>query len=300
MKFSVFTASTPDWVPEEAVQVLAAEGWDGIEWRITDQDDSETPGFWKGNRASWPLTGLEGRLDEIARITVEAGLEFSGLGGYAQCDNYEDVDRLLAAASRLDAKQVRVTTPSLYTPRGGTVKPSDRSYPELFAETRAHFTHISERAAHYNVKALVELHHQTVISSASSALRLLDGLDPEHVGVIHDVGNLLIEGQEDTLASLQMLGPFLAHVHVKNARWIAAERTGGRGVLSGAVTWTNEWATLRSGQANIEAYFRALVAVGYEAWITVEDFSTDLPLAERTIDNLAYLKAVASAAGAAV
>ena len=50
MKFSVFTASTPDWEPEQAAQLLAAQGWDGIEWRITDQAEALTPGFWTGNR----------------------------------------------------------------------------------------------------------------------------------------------------------------------------------------------------------------------------------------------------------
>ncbi|NUP59639.1 MAG: sugar phosphate isomerase/epimerase, partial [Pseudarthrobacter sp.] len=87
MKFSVFTASTPEWTPEEAVEHLAAQGWDGIEWRITDQPDAAKPGFWAGNKATVPLTGMEENLQRIAAITRDAGLEFSGVGGYARCDN---------------------------------------------------------------------------------------------------------------------------------------------------------------------------------------------------------------------
>jgi hypothetical protein len=34
------------------------------------------------------------------------------------------------------------------------------------------------------VKALVEIHHRTLVPSASAARRLLDGLDPAWVGVI--------------------------------------------------------------------------------------------------------------------
>jgi sugar phosphate isomerase/epimerase len=291
MKFSAFTASTPDWTPEEAAQTLAAQGWDGIEWRITDQVDAATPGFWAGNRATWPLTNLEANLERIGLITAGAGLEFSALGGYARCDNHADVERLLSATARLGARQVRVTTPWLGTSRMGGGEPSGRSYPDLFAETRQHFVWIAERAAHHGVKALVELHHQSVISSASAALRLLEGLDPRHVGVIHDLGNLVIEGQEENLAALQMLGDFLAHVHVKNVRWVRSG-TGGDGVLAGTVTWSHEWATLRAGQASVADYFRSLAAVGYDGWVTVEDFSTELPLSERTADNLAFLKAV--------
>ena len=62
--------------------MLADQGWDGIEWRVTDQDPADPPGFWAGNRATWPLTGLEDLLPEIARVTRDAGLEISGLGGY--------------------------------------------------------------------------------------------------------------------------------------------------------------------------------------------------------------------------
>jgi len=294
MNFSVFTASTPDWTPKTATKTLAAQGWDGIEWRITDQIDAETPGFWAGNRATWPLTGLEDNLEEIARITADAGLGFSALGGYARCDNHEDVERVLSATARLGAGKVRVTTLPLGTSRMGGGEPSRRSYPDLFAETKQHFGWVAERAAHHGVKALVELHHQTVISSASAALRLLEGLDPRHVGVIHDLGNLLIEGQEENLAGLQMLGDYLAHVHVKNARWVSTG-TEGDGALAGTVTWANEWATLRAGQASVEDYFRALASVGYDDWVAVEDFSTELPLAERTADNLAYLKGVEAA-----
>jgi hypothetical protein len=40
--------------------------------------------------------------------------------------------------------------------------------------------------------------------------------------------------------------------------------------------------------------------VGYDAWVTVEDFSTDLPLTERTAGNLEFLRRTASLAGLTV
>ena len=281
MKFSVFTASTPDWASEQAATILAGQGWDGIEWRITDQQDAETPGFWAGNRSSWPLTGLEQNLAEIARITASAGLEFSGIGGYAQASNHEDVERMLAATAELGARQVRVTMPNLDAN-------ADRDYRDLFAETRTDLEWVQTRAEAHGVKALVELHHRTITSSASAALRLIDGLDPDRVGVIHDLGNLVIEGQEDFTAAFQLLGPYLAHVHVKNAVWAPTAEPG----FDGATIWENRWAPLRAGQADVEAYFTALARHGYDGWVTLEDFSTELPLAERTADNLAYVKAV--------
>jgi sugar phosphate isomerase/epimerase len=285
MKFSVFTASTPDWTPEEAVQHVAAHGWDGIEWRVTDQSEAATPGFWAGNRATWPLTGLEDSIDDIARITRDAGLEFSGIGGYARCDDHENVDRMLAATAALGARQVRVTMP----------RTDSGEYRELFAGARRDVARAAARAGELGVKALIELHHETITPSASAAFRLVDGLDPAHIGVIHDLGNLVIEGQESHLAAFQLLGPYLAHVHVKNVRWVPGEPQ-----ADGTVRWHSEWAPMRTGQADVDAYFTALHEFGYDGWVTSEDFSTELPLEERTLGNLEYLRDVESRTRAVV
>jgi sugar phosphate isomerase/epimerase len=283
MKFSVFTAATPDWDPAEAARRIAAIGYDGIEWRITDQDEADPPGFWAGNRATWPLTGLEGSVAEIAGITSEAGLEFSGIGGYALAPDRDDVLRTLRATAELGARQVRVRIPFN----------DAQDYRTVFTQTRDDLEWASREAGALGVKVLVELHHQTISSSASAALRLVDGIDPRTIGVIHDLGNLVIEGEEDTRAGLQLLGEYLAHVHVKNAIW---QRTGQTG-LDGDVRWESAWAPLREGIASVPDYFRALAEVGYDGWVTLEDFSTDAPLEERLIDDLAFLRASAGAAG---
>ncbi|WP_433219231.1 sugar phosphate isomerase/epimerase family protein [Dactylosporangium sp. CS-047395] len=277
MRFSVFTASTPDWTPQEAAAELAAQGWDGVEWRITDQDDAPAPGFWAGNRATWPLTGLEESLAEIGAVTRGAGLAFSGIGGYARSFERTDVARLLAATATLGAGRVRVTMPLLKT----------GDYRDLFAGARKDLEWATAEAERLGVTVLVELHHETIASSASAALRLIDGLDPAAVGVIHDLGNLIIEGHEDHRAAFQLLGPYLQHVHVKNVAWKPVSTA-----ADGTVTWKQDWATLREGQADVGAYLRALREHGYDGWVTLEDFSTAVPLRERTRDNLAYIKSL--------
>ncbi|MEU7870893.1 sugar phosphate isomerase/epimerase [Dactylosporangium sp. NPDC049140] len=277
MKFSVFTASTPDWTPQQAATELAAQGWDGIEWRVTDQEETAEPGFWAGNRATWPLTGLEERLADIDAVTRGAGLAYSGLGGYARCFERADVARLLAATATLGAGRVRVTMPLLKT----------GDYPDLFAGARKDLEWATAEAAGLGVSVLVELHHETIAASASAALRLVDGLDPATVGVIHDLGNLVIEGHEDHRAAFQLLGPYLQHVHVKNVAWRPVATAS-----DGTVAWKADWATLREGQADVGGYLRALREHGYDGWVTLEDFSTAVPLPERTRDNLAYIRSL--------
>ncbi|KTR16337.1 MULTISPECIES: sugar phosphate isomerase/epimerase family protein [Curtobacterium] len=285
MKFSVFTASTPDWTPDEAARNLAGQGWDGIEWRIVDdRTEDGSSGFWAGNRSTWQYSGIAEQVGEIARTTDGAGLEYSGIGGYQPVSDRAGVETMLRVTAELGARQVRVTMPWYRRERERT----HETYGQMFDRTRADLEWTAGRAAELGVKALVELHHMTITPSASAALRLVDGLDPAHVGVIHDLGNLVIEGHEDHLAAFELLGPYLAHAHVKNARWVD---TGGTRA-DGSRVWQHEWAPLRDGQASVSEYLDALRQVGYDGWVTIEDFSTDLPLAERTADNLAYLRSL--------
>lgn len=282
MKFAVFTDSTPDWAPAEAAKILADQGWHGIEWRIVDPvESSGAPSFWAGNRATWPLTGLEDHLDEIRTVTRAAGLEMPALGGYVRPDQREDAERMLAAAAALDAGQVRFL---------GVDVGDGQTYREAFAAYHEDWEWLEERARAHGVRALLELHHGSLTPSASAARRLVDGLDPQYVGVLHDIGNLVIEGWEDH--SLEALGEYLAHVHVKNVAFQLA------GVeSSGTLRWEPNWVPLREGRAHLPQFFEALAQIGYDGWVTVEDFSTVVPLLERTAANLEYLTTLARAAG---
>ena len=89
---------------------------------------------------------------------------------------------------------------------------------------------------------------------------------------------------------LEVLGPYLAHVHLKNARWAPA---GARD--DGTVRWAAAFAPLDEGSVDVRDLLRALRAVGYDGWISFEDFSTDRPLLERTRTNLEAVRALLAA-----
>jgi sugar phosphate isomerase/epimerase len=286
VKFALFSGSAPEWTPDQLAAKLVGQGWNGVEWRVVDQKESAEPGFWAGNRATFPFTGLGGLVNEITKATSGAGLEHAGIAGYVPISEHANVDALLAATAALGAGQVRVQVPK--------AAPGTR-YNELFAQAKKDAAHAAERARHHGVKAIIQIHHGNIVSTSSATVRLLEGLDPAHIGIIHDLGNLTIEGREGLTSytpGLEILGAYLAHVHIKNAVWKTAGTQ-----ADGTVDWKWEWAPLRSGMGDVPAYFKALKEVGYDAWITVENFLTEPPLEKRIAGDLAYLKACAAAAG---
>ncbi|MGA8115558.1 MAG: sugar phosphate isomerase/epimerase [Actinocatenispora sp.] len=278
MRFAVFTASLPDWTPEEAVAELVDAGYDGVEWRVTDQQPSAdgTPGFWAGNRCTWPFATLAEDLPRIAEVTSAAGLAMPSLGTYVRCGDPAAVDAAMAAAATLGVPQLRVTVPP-YDPRD--------SYRAVWQQCRGEYAEVAQLAARHGVRALVEIHHRTPVQSPHAAASFVDGLDPAHVGVIHDVGNMVYEGWSDYRLGLEVLGDHLAHVHLKNGRWAReGERPDGTG------DWRAGAAPLRDGIVDVTALFVALRQVGYDRWVTFEDFSTERPLRERIRDNLALTR----------
>lgn len=285
MKFSLFTGNCPEWTPAEVAKHAAAQGWDGLEWRVADQAESDTPGFWAGNRANYRLTGLEDKAAEMADLPKAHGLALSGLAPYVPFADHQNAERVLKVAAQTGARRVRFTSP----------KPTDDvPFDTLWTKARTDLEVLQEIARPLGAQVVIQIHHGNIVSTASSARRLVDGLDPEVIGVMHDLGNTTIEGREGLLSlkmGLEILGPYLAHIHIKNAAW---QQVGTD--ADGTAQWKWSWATLRKGMGDVKAYFKALKAVGYDGWVTLEEFTTELPLYERLADDLAYLKAAAAAA----
>src|SRR5690606_22279594 len=81
---------------------------------------------------------------------------------------------------------------------------------------------LQEIARPLGAQVVIQIHHGNIVATASSARRLVDGLNPDFIAIMHDLGNTTIEGREGLLSlkmGLEILGPYLAHVHIKNAVW---------------------------------------------------------------------------------
>lgn len=286
MKFSVFTVSIPDLAPADALQALKSAGYEGVEWRVVDQGPAANgkPGFWSGNLATWSLKNFAAEAAQIRTLTAAAGLAMPSVGTYARCDETANVELAIAGAARLGARQLRINVP-VYDGKSPYLKARDRAL--------CQYREVEDLARRHGVRALIEIHMGTIAPSASAAAAFVRNFDPAWVGVIYDCGNMVYEGFEQYRMGLELLGPYLAHVHVKSALWqLAGTRPDGN------ADWKPVAAPFHKGIVDFTALFRALREVGYDGWISCEDFSTEEGTQDKLRRNIALLRQALAAAQA--
>ncbi|UUZ81640.1 sugar phosphate isomerase/epimerase [Paenibacillus sp. P26] len=212
----------PGFDPGRIRRRAKAAGIEGVEWRfkeIPEEAKDEKPSFWRRNLCSIDPKASEEELARFERVTKEHGLETVSVTPYLTTGDLEGTEQVLRVAKRLGARTIRVGVPRY----DGT-----QNYNELFDQAVKYLHGVEELAKQYGIKCLVETHHVTIAPSAGLAHRLVSGFSPDHIGVLFDPGNMVHEGYENFRMGLELLGPYLAHVHIKNTGWKRTEQTGRR------------------------------------------------------------------------
>jgi sugar phosphate isomerase/epimerase len=272
----------PEHDLEQTAELAASLGFDGLEWRVTKKTPEPITeiSYWRGNRSTVDVDNIEADLPRAKRIADQHGLAMPILGTYLRCHEFDMIARVMAAAASVGCRKLRVGVP----PYDGS-----RPYPELYEEAVRDYARVAALAAKHGVQACIEMHMDTITPSAGLAHRIVSHFDPAHVGVIFDPGNMVVEGYEQYQMALELLAPYLSHVHAKNCLWKQV------GEEAGVAKWQWKMAAVKQGQTDWQRAVAALMKVGYDGWLSFEDFSegeTGAKLAE----GLAYLKEVKAAA----
>ncbi|MCE5314962.1 MAG: sugar phosphate isomerase/epimerase family protein [Armatimonadota bacterium] len=278
-RYAGFTVMMPEFRPEEAVSLLKELGYDGVEWRVdaiaglfAEKADPTHAG-----KPSMDMESVVKNAEWIRALCEDNELEIVGLGTYLSYKFLDDVKKCMEAAKLMDAPSIRVSTPK-YT---GLV-----NYNDLYEEAVDGYAKVESLAKQYGVRATIEVHPSNICSSASLAYRFVSNFDPDYVGVVYDPANMVCEGYESWQLGLELLGPYLSHVHVKNTAWVADDDH-----ATQEKRWRNVATPMKEGLVPWWLVMSVLDKIGYKGWLSLEDFSpgdTKTKLAE----GISYMKSI--------
>ena len=216
MKIAVFTVGTPDLTVETLPGQLKHYGYNGVEWRVAERPAAapqplpdRSQWYWTYNQATLNLAAIEAEAQHAKELCDGVGLEIVCLSTYLTPDKLDEIERVMRAAQAIHCPKMRVMAPGY---RG------DTSYVQLFDATQRYLADAAALAEKHKIKLILEIHHRNIIPSASAAYRLVSPFPAESVGVIYDPGNMVHEGFEQYRLGVELLGEYLDHVHIKDAR----------------------------------------------------------------------------------
>lgn len=263
MKISCTSVMLPRWTLDETFDRLAEYGYDGVELRCRyNPDDSNVdPSFWGRHLTDVSPDNVLDKAAQIRAAVQRSGVQVVGLAPRATYEETELVIKLFEGALAIDPDNPPIIR--IGAPRHDRNKP----YLPQFMAARSGFANLAELAREYGVKVVYEIHVGTVAVSAARTLELLRDLDPDHIGAIFDVPNMIRVGIEETRMGMEMLGPYLAHCHIGNGVPIATKRD-----ADGNMQWQWTFARLKEGMADIPQIMADLKAVAYKGAISLEEF----------------------------
>ena len=257
----------PEWGLDETFDQLAAHGYGAVELRVRDNPPgSPAPSFWGRHVADISPANLAQKIPAIRAAVARTGVRVCALAPRLWVDNQTLVDQVLAGAQAIDpaAPPMARLSPPAY----------DRSQPyaSQFAAVRDGIERLLPQAEAAGVKLLYEIHAGTVAMSAARAYELLAGLDSSRIGAIYDLPNMARVALEDPRQGMDLLGPYLTYCHIGGSRPVAGDPD-----QQGQRQWRWEFCALEEGIANLPQVVADLHSVGYDGYLSLEDFSARDP-----------------------
>ena len=245
-RYAAYTVGNTDLRTDELAPLLGELGFDGVEWRVTPPTHPDRP-------EHLTLLDVERQAERVRAQCDKAGLDVPIVTSYEPLGAGANVEALIALAAGLGARLCRFW-----------FRDYDRPvhYDTRFDDARRGLDEAVAVGKRCGVKPVVEVHLRTIVASPSATRRLLEAFSPDEAGAIYDPGNMVIEGHEEPENAVEILGAYLAHVHVKNARVYRSEDG----------SWAWDWCALDEGIADWPRVVRALVANGYSGYLSLEDF----------------------------
>lgn len=257
MKTAIYTKVFAGRTLEKAFELAAELGYDAVELMCREPHLGRTT---TPERARH----LKERLDNEGVAVAGLGTYTGGYGG--QGDGFER--ELDALETFLELADVFETDLLRHNAGGPFPTAADSEEYERVADW---LRRAADLVGEYDKRLALELHHGGLTETVESTLRLIELVDRENLGVIHDAGNMYIADEEYGPASIERLGDRLFHVHVKDELRVddpslpgafEAENRTGSGVF--------QHRRLGHGDVDHGPVFEALERIGYDGYVSVE------------------------------
>ena len=280
MRYSATTVMMPELSLEEQASLLQRLGFDGVEWRVRRvPDEQRGKGFseWGEHKNDLTPENFAANAARMKKVAADHGLAIAAIASNAPADDLEQVKLLAAGAQACGTPFIRVGCPQGFD--------GSRNYNDLYDEAVRAYGAVLDAIAAFGVKAALEIHAGTIHPSASLAHRIVSNFDPARVCVIFDPNNMVSDGFETTEVALDLLGPYLGHVHVGGHKPVEK----GRDEKTGTVEWDWPGVPMAEGLYDFRRLLKKLKETNFQGFISIEDFRK-APLEEKLHDGIAYLK----------
>ena len=204
MKLAFSTLACPDWTLPQIISIASESGYDGIELRFIENEDSlwKLPAF-RGTE----LTDTNRTLSDHGLIVscVDTSCRFHSPDANERARWLEEGDRMSDLAASLGSPGIRVF--------GDKIQDcSDR------AETRGWIAEsirtLAEKTGPKGVQVWLETHGD--FASSHETMAVLAEAGSSNVGVIWDPANCFLESHESPQLGAAVLGQNIRHVHIKD------------------------------------------------------------------------------------
>ncbi|MCW8130013.1 MAG: sugar phosphate isomerase/epimerase [Planctomycetota bacterium] len=263
MKIGVFTTFTPEYTFAEACKLAKATGYEGVQPRIVPAasavfDPSKPFNPWGNNKGGIGEDDFFKDPKGALKPAADAGVEITSVASYTSTADMDRALKMVKACAAAGIKNVRIA--ALPMPKepvfemAAFLDKSRGTYKELVAEAKK-----------AGVRPCLELHGGTPYPSPSGTVAFLKGIDPADVGILYDPANMISDGWEVTSVALNIIGPYLAEVHVKNSKWVP-DGDDPRGVKKYKAVASD----LEDGCVNWAEVIEKLKVHGYQGWLIEE------------------------------
>ena len=227
-----------------------AAGVQGIEWGLG------------------PLEQAEKEAREAAAAAADAGLE---LVSFLNCGPLwkTDLIRRWSDVVRAGGGHVlRVEHPWFAWDYNESVHQPD-DFMKLVEMSREGLGRLMELGREYQIRYVLETHSGSCFASPLMVPLVLSQFDPRYCGMIYDPANTLMEGFLRPRAAVEVMGDYLAYIHVKNIACAEREDASGRP----AFAWGKR--TVDAGMLDYTELMFALKLHHWDGWCSFEEFTVN-------------------------